>query len=135
MIDKARTIKPSVMIVEADILVRHPLAEFLRDCGYRVVEASDADEAHRLLNGKSAPIDIVLADANTAGEGGFALARWIRGKNPKIEVMLAGSVARAAEKAGELCDEGPGLSKPYNHKLVLERIQRFVAARDRRPRG
>jgi DNA-binding NtrC family response regulator len=131
MIDKA-----CVMIVESDILVRHPLAEYLRECGYRVIEAVNSDEAHQLLNAglASIEIDIVLADACASGESGFALATWMRGNHPKIEVILAGSVAKAAEKAGELCQDGPALSKPYNHKLVLDHIQRLLAARDRRMR-
>jgi DNA-binding response OmpR family regulator len=120
-----------------DILVRHPLAEFLRECGYRVVEASNADEARQLLGGDlpSVDIDIVLADASGAGEVGFALAVWTRENHPGVEVILAGSVTGAAEKAGEICKEGPALTKPYDHKLVVERIHRLVAARDRRRRG
>jgi hypothetical protein len=29
----------------ADVLVRMPVVQFLRDCGYRVVEAASTDEA------------------------------------------------------------------------------------------
>jgi DNA-binding response OmpR family regulator len=126
--------KACVMIVESDILVRHPLAEYLRECGYRVIEAFNADEARQLLNAGIVSIDIVLADANASGESGFALATWMRGNHPKIEVILAGSVAKAAEKAGDLCQDGPALSKPYNHKLVLDHIQLLLAARNRRMR-
>jgi hypothetical protein len=32
---------------------------------------------------------------------------------------LAGTIATAAEKAGDICQEGPALSKPYDHRLVL----------------
>lgn len=35
----------SVLVVEHDVLVRHPLAKYLRECGYRVVEAITYDEA------------------------------------------------------------------------------------------
>jgi DNA-binding response OmpR family regulator len=126
-----------VMIVEADILVRHPLAEYLRDCGFRVIEAFNAGEARLLLNAGESfiDVDIVLVDANTPGQSGFELAAWIRGSHPKIEVILAGSVAKAAAKAGDLCQDGPALSKPYEHKVVLGHIQRLIAARDRGKRG
>ncbi len=123
-----------VMVVEVDILVRHPLAKYLRECGYRVIGACNADEARRLLNADFASIDIVLADADASGSG-FELAAWIRGNHPKIEVILAGSVTKAAEKAGDICQDGPALSKPYDHKLVREHIRRLIAARDRRKRG
>ncbi len=128
------TDKACVMIVEADILARHPLAEYLRECGYKVIEAANADEARQLLGAEVAAIavDIVLADAESPGKGAFALASFIRANHPGVEVILSGSVAGAAEKAGALCEEGPALAKPYDHKLVLERIQRLMAARDRR---
>lgn len=123
--------QPCVLIVEADILVRHPLAEYLRECGYRVLEARDAAEARPLVEALSASIDIILADAAGSGKGGFELAAWARRLYPDIEMILAGGVAKAVEKAGDICDEGPTLSKPYEHQLVLDRIRRAMAARAR----
>ena len=38
-----------VLLVEGDIIVRHPLAEYLRECGFTVFEASNGDEAKRAL--------------------------------------------------------------------------------------
>jgi DNA-binding response OmpR family regulator len=125
----------SVLIVEADILIRNPLAEYLRECGYRVLEAFDAVEARQVLDDSSQTIDIVMADVDAPGEGGFVFAAWIRGNYPDIEVILAGSLAKAAEKAGQLCQDGPALSKPYDHQIVLDRIRRLLAARDRSKPG
>lgn len=125
---------PCIMLVEADILVRHPLAEYLRECGYRVVQAANTDEARTLLaqRPQGLAIDIVLADAKTPGtENVFALASWIRSTYPGIEVILAGTVAAETAKAGDLCDESPTLTKPYDHRLVLDRIRQMLAARDR----
>jgi DNA-binding response OmpR family regulator len=131
--------EPCVLIGEADILVRNPLAEYLRQCGYRVLEAVDAAEARQVLSGGTPRVDprvdIVLADANGADGGGFALAGWIRGNHPAVEVILAGSVARAAEKAGELCQDGPALTKPYDHQLLLAEIRRLLAVRERNAPG
>ena len=128
---------PCVLIVDADILVRHPLAEYLRECGYRVVQASNADEARTLLTRRRGRpvIDVVLADVNGAGEeNAFALATWIRANHRGVQVILAGTVDAAAEKAGDLCEEGPTLSKPYDHQLLLDHIRRLLAARHRADR-
>lgn len=116
-----------ILLVEADVLVRHALAEYLRGCGYRVAEARNADEARLLLGHDELPIGIVLAQ----GDSGFELAAWIRTNHPGIQVILAGSVARATEKAGDLCEDGPALTMPYEHKFVLERIRRLLAAKKR----
>ena len=124
---------PCILIVDADILIRHPLAEYLRECGYRVVQAANLDEARKLFTQRRRrlTIDMVLADVNAPGaENAFAFAAWVRANRPGVEVILAASVDAAAEKAGELCEEEP-LSKPYDHQLVLDRIRRSLAARDR----
>jgi CheY-like chemotaxis protein len=113
-----------ILIVEGDVLVRHALAEYLRGCGYKVAEARDAGEARLLLGHEELPVDIVLAQ----GDSGFELASWIRANHPGIQVILAGSVVRATEKAGDLCENGPALTMPYEHKFVLEHIRRLVAA-------
>jgi DNA-binding response OmpR family regulator len=124
--------KPCVLLVEADILVRHPLAEYLRECGYRVLEVNNAAEARALLEREPSAVDVVLAETDGASSGsGFELANWIRRNCAGIDVELAGTVAKAAEKAGDLCEEGPALAKPYDHSLVLDRIRRLMAARER----
>jgi DNA-binding response OmpR family regulator len=123
---------PCILIVEADIHVRHALAEYLRECGFRVLQAFNTDEARTLLARGRFAIDVVLVDANAPGrENAFALVTWIRGNYPTIQVILAGTVEAAAQKAGDICDEGPTVSKPYDHQLVLDRIRRLLAARDR----
>jgi hypothetical protein len=35
----------TILVVEDEVLIRLPLAEYLRDCGYRVFEASNVAEA------------------------------------------------------------------------------------------
>ncbi len=129
----------TLLIVETEVLVRSPLAQYLRECGYLVLEASHAAEARQLLSDGLKQIDIVLADIDALPadgdedrENGFALARWIRQTYPGIQVILVGSVATAAEKAGELCEDGPPeIFKPYDHQLVLGHIKRLLAARER----
>lgn len=120
-----------LLLVETDILVRHLLAEYLRDCGYKVAEAANANEARRLLADANLPIDLVLADAAGDLDGSLALARWLRAEHPEIQVILGGTAEKMAAEAGSICDDGPALTKPYDHKLVLARIKQFLAAKAR----
>jgi DNA-binding response OmpR family regulator len=53
---------PCILIVEQDLLVRTPLAEYLRECGYLVLEASSIGDARTLLEDGSRRVDIVLAE-------------------------------------------------------------------------
>jgi CheY-like chemotaxis protein len=123
-----------VLLVDAEELVRMPLAQYLRECGYRVLEAINSKEAQRLLSEGSHTIDIILADIQTLGAGGFAFTAWVRQNKPEIRVLSVGTIATAAHTAGDLCEEEPPIRKPYDHQLVLDRILRLLAERDRNPK-
>ena len=121
-----------VLIIEQDTLVRHPLADYLRDCGYRVLEVVNYGEARALLDKTSLRIDVVLADIQGPDEQeGFLFSSWLRRAHPHVELLLSGTVAKIAQNAGELCEEGPAPIKPADYHLVLDRIRRALAARDR----
>jgi DNA-binding response OmpR family regulator len=125
--------RSGLLIVDSDVLVRHALADYLRNCGYRVVEADGEVAAKELLGDavRASRIDIVLCDAELADGSGFGLRAWARSEWPDLPVILAGNVDSAAKAAGELCDEGPHLTRPYDPQLVADRIKRLMAARGR----
>ena len=123
----------TVLLVEDDVLVRLVIAGYLRDCGYRVLEAASADEALRLLERDEPRVDVVLTDIEMPGQmDGFALAQWLRRERPSIEVLMAGTPARAADAAGDLCEQSPTPTRPDSPTVVLARIRRLLAMR-RRP--
>ena len=120
----------TILVVDDEVLVRSAIADYLRGCGYKVVEAADSEEALTLLGADSIRVDIVLsAVAMRSGMDGFGLFRWIREHRPEVDIVLAGTPARAAEAAAELCDSGPTLARPYDPQVVLDRIKRSLAAR------
>lgn len=128
---ESRTL-PGVLLVDADILVRHVLAEYLRGCGYRVVEAASSDEARSLLAAGEVEVDVVLADVQAPGQvSGFTFARWLREAFPHIDVVVAGAPAQAAKEAAGLCESGPHLARPYEPEQVVDYIKRLRASRDR----
>ena len=122
----------TVLVVEDEVLIRVVIAEYLRECGFKVVEAVNADEALLVLQHAELTIDVVFSDIEMPGSmDGFALSKWVRANRPGTEVILAGSPGRAAHAAGDLCEEGPMLAKPYDHQVVLDRIRRLLAGRKR----
>jgi DNA-binding response OmpR family regulator len=66
--------------------VRTPLAEYLRECGYLVLEASSAGDARTLLEDGSRRIDIVFAEVKSGEPSGFALASWVRTHLPNTQL-------------------------------------------------
>jgi CheY-like chemotaxis protein len=126
----AVAVAETVLVVEDDVLVRLVIAAYLRECGYRVLEAANADEAVRLLERDAARIDVVLTDVEMPGEmDGFALAQWLRRERPQVEVLMAGTPARAADAAGDLCEQSPASTRPDSPTAVLARIRRLLAMR------
>src|SRR5215831_13697648 len=106
-----------------------PIAQYLRDCGYIVIEAADADEAMTVLLHRHTGVDIVFTDIDMPGSvDGFGLAKWIREHRLGLDVFLAGTVPRAVESAEQLCAEGP-IPKPYDAQAVHNHIRRLLAAR------
>jgi hypothetical protein len=55
----------------------------------------------------------------------FPLASWVRQHKPEIKVVLSAAADRTAKVAGDLCEEGPHLAKPYDQAMVLEHIKRL----------
>jgi CheY-like chemotaxis protein len=129
-----RSSKPAngktVLVLDDDVLVRMPVVQFLRDCGYRVVEAANTDEAVAILQKTDALVDVVLSEIDIPGSmNGFKFAVWARSVRPELKILLAGTPERTVRNAAELCEVGPTLKRPYGHKLVLDRIKRLLAAR------
>lgn len=125
----------TVLVVEDEVLIRLVIAQYLRDCGYRVIEAAHADEALLVLRKSEIEIDVVFTDVELPGSmDGFALAQWVRSNRPGMDVILAGSVGRAVQAASDLCDEGNHVPKPYDAQGVHDRIRRLLASRRSRKR-
>ena len=118
----------TVLVVEGDVMARLGLAEYLRHCGYRVIEAASGAEAITLLSATpKIDIGVVLSVVELDERmDGFSLARWVRANRPGVEVALAGSIVKAAKTAGDLCEEGPHLRKPYEPEQVVEWIKKLA---------
>lgn len=119
--------RPStLLVVEDEVLIRMPVADYLRDCGFRVLEAANAGEAQALFEAGE-PIEIVFSDIQMPGEiNGFALAQWIRIRHPDVRVILTSGVASAAKHADEVCADSPFLSKPYSYEMLLGHIRTLL---------
>ncbi len=114
----------TILIADDDVLTRIAVAEYLRNCGYRVVEASGGREAKAvLMHGPT--IEVLFADARLAGnDNGFALAQWARRNRPGVQVLLSAGLRRKSETAAHLCRHN-NTSPPAAH--LSERIESMTA--------
>jgi len=125
--------KPVIMVLESDVLVRTEIAQFLRECGYKVIEGTMANDLWAIIDAK-VKLDVVFSEVNLPGEtDGFAVAKRIRQTYPQIDTILTSSIEGAADKVKDLCDEGP-LKKPYRSADVAARIHLVLERRRSAPR-
>jgi CheY-like chemotaxis protein len=112
---------PTVLVVEDEMMVRMPIAEYLRDCGYNVLEASDAAEAIAAVN-EAGPVNVVFSDVRMPGRmDGFGLAEWFQAHYPDVPVLLTSGYNASRGVAIKV----PGvklIDKPYSQLQVARRI-------------
>ena len=120
----------TIMVLEPDVIVRSEISEYLRQCGFSVIEGVAADDLRAALESGTA-IDVVLAEIHLKGETtGFELAQEVRQTRPEIAVILVSSIDNVVEKASGLCGRGP-VKKPYHSDEILRRIRVLTGLRDR----
>jgi two-component system, response regulator PdtaR len=80
--------KPVVLVVEDELLVRILQVDILREAGFRVAEAQDADEAFEMLR-RRVDVSVVLTDVDMPGSlNGFEFARLIKQGWPELGVLV-----------------------------------------------
>src|SRR5882757_11292327 len=91
----------TILLAEADRIVRTALRRTLETDGYVVLEASDGHEAVRLCHQHDGPIDVFLADISVAGPRGPELARVVTSLRPFARVLfLTGESDQVNSTAG-----------------------------------
>jgi CheY-like chemotaxis protein len=113
---------PVILVVEDEILVRLVAAEFLRERGYIVLEASDAVEALVLFSSDHA-LDLVISDVRMPGElDGLKLTRIIKEARPELPVILVS--AHFGPDEGHPADRF--LRKPYECEVLQKIIEELI---------
>jgi signal transduction histidine kinase/CheY-like chemotaxis protein len=90
----------TVLLVEDDDSVAGAVAAMLRELGYRVSRAADAQSALTLLDERPGAFDLVFSDMVMPGAmDGAALAEAVLQKQPDLPVVLTTGFSEAAEAA------------------------------------
>ena len=110
-----------LLVAEDDIFIRAMIAEFLRDAGFDVVEAANADEAIAIFE-SGTEIDLLFSDVKMPGTmDGNELARRVKVRWPATHVMLTSGYSSALLDSQ---DKTPArvMPKPYRPLSVLAAI-------------
>jgi CheY-like chemotaxis protein len=116
--------KPAVLVVEDVVLVRMLMANYLRESGFQVIEASNGEEAIRVMEA-GCPAQLVVSDVHMPGAimDGLDLARWIHRHRRGVKVILASGVFTTLDPADAHFHDGPLLQKPFRPEELEQRLR------------
>jgi CheY-like chemotaxis protein len=123
--------RPTVLLVEDEVLLRLALAAEFRAGGFNVVEAANGDEGRNLVLA-GIPVDIVVADITMPGRlDGAEFALWLKDYGLPAPIILTSGLPAALERARARCPHVKAfVAKPYPHDKVVAQVQALLAARD-----
>ena len=117
--------QPVVLLVEDEPLVRTLQVDILRDAGFWVLEAQDADEAFEILK-RRRDIRAILTDVNMPGSlDGFEFARLVAQGWPEVGVLVISG--KTAPESGDLPPSALFAAKPVRPAALVELIQKVMA--------
>jgi signal transduction histidine kinase/HAMP domain-containing protein/ActR/RegA family two-component response regulator len=123
----------TILIVEDEPVLREMACNILRDCGYRIFEASSGKEALNQWQQRANKIDLLLTDiVMPEGVSGVNLAEQLLLKHPRLKIIFTSGYT-ANEVSPELLAKTDAryLQKPYTHaelaKTVRDCLDKTVA--------
>lgn len=115
-------LRPTILLVEDEILIRLVMSESFRDEGYQVIEAANADEARAILASDTI-IHLVMTDINMPGSiNGLELAGEVKSANPSLPVLIVSS--HLPEALNGRADGFVG--KPFLHAQLSEAVAKLL---------
>jgi two-component system phosphate regulon response regulator OmpR len=120
-----------LLIVDDDDRIRDLLKEYLARFGFRVTGAADAASARRLI--ATLDFDLLVLDVMMPGEDGISLAKAIRAERPTPILMLTARGQADDRIAGLSAGVDDYLSKPFEPKELVLRIEAILRRAAARP--
>jgi two-component system, response regulator PdtaR len=113
-----------VLVVEDEFLLRMDAVEFMKDSGFTVYEASNADEAIALLE-MHRDIRAVFTDIHMPGSmDGLKLAHYVRRRWPPVKLIITSGQAKPRP---EEMPVGSGyVGKPYQLDKVTDSLRAMI---------
>jgi CheY-like chemotaxis protein len=117
---------PCILVVEDELLIRVLLSEELRDVGYHVIEAFNADEAVELL--RSVAPSLIISDVRMPGSiDGLGLLAIIRQATPSLPVIITSAHLEPCDALADGATQF--VSKPFAVEIMVKAVQEELAKR------
>ena len=125
-----RSVRPAVLVVEDDSLVRMSALDMVEDLGFAAIAAQGGTEALEILRGP-ARVDVLFTDVGLPDMKGPELARVASTLRPGLKVVFASGYADDSEALeGSLW-----LSKPYDLRELSRALDSMIGQGPATPAG
>jgi two-component system, chemotaxis family, chemotaxis protein CheY len=118
----------TIMIVDDSASMRQVVGIALRDAGYELIEAGDALDALKKLDGTK--IHLIISDINMPNMDGISFVREVK-QNPKYKftpiIMLTTEVNQAKKDAAKEAGAKAWVTKPFQPKNLLDAVSKLIA--------
>ena len=117
--------KAVILVVEDSPLIRMGVVELVAAAGFQALEASDADEAIRILEGRP-DIHLVFTDVGMPGSmDGIKLTHYIRGRWPPVKLIVTSGKMIVGETHLPL--GARFFPKPYDETAIVEAMMGILS--------
>jgi two-component system, cell cycle sensor histidine kinase and response regulator CckA len=126
----------TLLVVEDDPAVRHLARGLLEAQGYKVLSASNGQEALHVAYGhKGSPIRLVVTDVIMPLMGGKAMAEWLTTTYPDLKILFtSGYTDDAIAHHGVLDPRIEFLAKPYTPAMLTVKVREMLDGRVEKPK-
>jgi DNA-binding response OmpR family regulator len=112
---------PTVLVVEDEPTVAEVVSVYLERAGYRVVVASDGQEALEILESQSP--DLVVLDLTLPEVDGLEITRWLRARGEVPIIMLTARREEVDRILGLELGADDYMVKPFSPQELVSRVK------------
>jgi CheY-like chemotaxis protein len=117
-------LRPVVLLVEDEFLVRMAAADALEDAGFEVIETANAQAAQEVLSSRD-DVRVLFTDVKMPGPmDGLELASLVRRFWPHIRVVITSGHLKP--ETDSLPEDAVFIAKPYGEKAPATAIQALL---------
>lgn len=111
MLSSWSPVRPTILVVEDELLVRMCAASCLEEAGFDVIEAADGEEARCAFDARG-DIALLFTDVDMPGPvDGLSLARELRRRRPRLPMII--TTGKVIPREDQMPSGGHFLAKPY----------------------
>lgn len=114
-----------ILIVEDDRTTRMRLAAYLREQGYRVSEAENADDMEGIIGDD--PPELLLVDINLGGKDGLTITREQRAVSRVGIILLTARDDQVDKIVGLEMGADDYVTKPFDKRELAARVKNLLA--------